>query len=566
MKKYRIGMLLLILTLALSLLGGTALAAGESGTVSVEAVHNGTPLTGMRFCLYKVADLDEYGKVTATAKAAAVLGQTKMPETVSDSEAWRSVLNTLGDKAAQLDLTAEAAIGSDGRLSFPGAHGRGIYVIVGDKLTLGRKIYTPGTAWALLPTPTQGMNVTVEPKLDVHDVDNPTTLQVVIKWDDKGLEQYRPTNVDVELYNGTTKDRDQNITNATWTHTWTGLDPSGSWDVEELVPEGYKIIDKSQDGNVITITNKPDTVLIDPPINKMIEGTGYPKTSVFSFRMKVERYPDAVTPIPMPAGSTEEGGRAKVVRLSAEEAVKGHEFGEFALHKTGTYVYTLSEERGTESGYTYDSNTYTMTVQVFYKGTGDNKVLDKTVTYTDQRGQAVQTPRFVNTYKPTDPPAVSLTLGASKVIKGAPKTTADFEFRLVGKNNAPMPSGTTGTQKTVKVHGQGSASFGSISFTAPGKYVYEVSEVNARLSGYTYDTTVYTVTVEVEKKADGTLSMEVTAVDNHKKTVKWDELVFTNVYKEPAPQTGVLWWPVPVLLAAGLLLSFVGLVRRKHEN
>ena len=32
------------------------------------------------------------------------------------------------------------------------------------------------------------------------------------------------------------------------------------------------------------------------------------------------------------------------------------------------------------------------------------------------------------------------------------------------------------------------------------------------------------------------------------------------------PQTGQLWWPVPVLLLAGLVLVIVGLLRRKEDN
>lgn len=36
--------------------------------------------------------------------------------------------------------------------------------------------------------------------------------------------------------------------------------------------------------------------------------------------------------------------------------------------------------------------------------------------------------------------------------------------------------------------------------------------------------------------------------------------------KPTLPQTGVLWWPVPVLFAAGAALCFVGVVRKKLDN
>lgn len=44
----------------------------------------------------------------------------------------------------------------------------------------------------------------------------------------------------------------------------------------------------------------------------------------------------------------------------------------------------------------------------------------------------------------------------------------------------------------------------------------------------------------------------------------------TNTYQPPdpgkLPQTGQLWWPVPVLLMAGLLLVVVGLIRRRGDQ
>ena len=40
----------------------------------------------------------------------------------------------------------------------------------------------------------------------------------------------------------------------------------------------------------------------------------------------------------------------------------------------------------------------------------------------------------------------------------------------------------------------------------------------------------------------------------------------TNTPKPTLPQTGQLWWPVPVLLCAGLLLLIVGLVRSRRSK
>ena len=179
---------------------------------------------------------------------------------------------------------------------------------------------------------------------------------------------------------------------------------------------------------------------------------------------------------------------------------------------------------------------------------------------------------FTNVYEDPEPYTVSVDLGVSKSVEGSPKESETFTFRLEavsapkGVKTIPMPSGSKNGLKTVEIKGKGNAHFGSMVFDTPGTYVYKVSEKAGANREYTYDTKVYTVTVEVAKKADGTLSVEITALDNNKRSVKWDELVFVNTYKPQNKQTGVLWWPVPVLLASGLVLTFVGVVRRKHEN
>ena len=47
-----------------------------------------------------------------------------------------------------------------------------------------------------------------------------------------------------------------------------------------------------------------------------------------------------------------------------------------------------------------------------------------------------------------------------------------------------------------------------------------------------------------------------------------DTFILTNTPEhQKLPQTGLLWWPVPVLAAAGLLLLFLGtLLKRKNDH
>lgn len=66
---------------------------------------------------------------------------------------------------------------------------------------------------------------------------------------------------------------------------------------------------------------------------------------------------------------------------------------------------------------------------------------------------------------------------------------------------------------------------------------------------------------------------EVTVVDGYKSEITHDEYEFiiTNTYEEEPPpppsklpKTGLLWWPVPVLLIAGIALFTAGLIRRRY--
>lgn len=126
---------------------------------------------------------------------------------------------------------------------------------------------------------------------------------------------------------------------------------------------------------------------------------------------------------------------------------------------------------------------------------------------------------FTNVPQPTQ-----LTLNVTKGIEGklTPDTSKTFTFVLEAiTENAPMPAPATAT-----VQGSGSASFPAISFTQEGTFEYRVYEKAGSASGYTYDTTVYTVSVQV-KDVNGRLTAEY-SVKNGETAA--EALHFTNRY------------------------------------
>ncbi len=86
-------------------------------------------------------------------------------------------------------------------------------------------------------------------------------------------------------------------------------------------------------------------------------------------------------------------------------------------------------------------------------------------------------------------PAVNKTV-TGPVPEGEDQT---FTFTLSSSTTgAPLPS-----PASITVDGSGSASFGTIKFTSEGTYTYTLKEVDGKVPAYTYDDTVYTITVVV---------------------------------------------------------------------
>ena len=156
-----------------------------------------------------------------------------------------------------------------------------------------------------------------------------------------------------------------------------------------------------------------------------------------------------------------------------------------------------------------------------------------------------------------------------KITGVTPSRSESFSFTLVpdpkaeGYQSFPMPEGSANGKKTVSIQGAGTTSFGAIKFTDPGKYIYKVYEENTGIAGYTYDKTTYYLIYDVTRQDDQVaITASLCDADYNPK----GEIVFTNKYTSGGlPQTGMLWWPVPVLLGAGLLFICFGVIRRRRS-
>lgn len=116
----------------------------------------------------------------------------------------------------------------------------------------------------------------------------------------------------------------------------------------------------------------------------------------------------------------------------------------------------------------------------------------------------------------------------------------EYTVILTTDSSTPMPTDAVDTgdgKKTVekRVVNGGEVSFGPITYTAPGDYSYTIHQEAAARDHFTYDTTVYNVTVRVTNTENGGLTAEIWGYRNGEESGEkvW-EFLFQNHYARPA--------------------------------
>ena len=215
----------------------------------------------------------------------------------------------------------------------------------------------------------------------------------------------------------------------------------------------------------------------------------------------------------------------------------------------GEHVYTVREVQGNAAGVSYDTNTYTVTVNVKDNGEG------QLVASTEGASEIV----FNNTYAAA-PATVNLT--ATKVLEGADLSDGQFTFELL--NNGDVMDRATNDAK-------GNVAFRELTLKQAGTYTFTMHEVEGDVEGMTYDNSEYTVKVTVADKGEGQLVA----------TVEGNNPTFTNSYTAPAakpsepeqpakqlPQTGDTnnaTLPIVFVVAAVVCIAAGVTVSRKRK-
>lgn len=268
-----------------------------------------------------------------------------------------------------------------------------------------------------------------------------------------------------------------------------------------------------QETNVVSFANKyrAQNVSFDTAtaqLKKILEGRDWLDSDSFTFNLK------ALTDgAPMPDGAVDGVATATVTKANAENFGFGNitytsEMLQGAPSKT--FKYEVSEATGTIGDIDYATNKATIAVTVVDNGKGK-----LTASASTENGT------FVNRYTASVNYTANGGIQLAKVLNGRDMVEGQFKVAVTpanaesanvlglaeGSNEFAMPAGTDSKQVLKQILSD------DVVFTqsdAGKTYTYKVAEVNGGEAGYTYDGTVYTVTIKVTISDTGKLTVTTT--------------------------------------------------------
>lgn len=195
------------------------------------------------------------------------------------------------------------------------------------------------------------------------------------------------------------------------------------------------------------------------------------------------------------------------------------------INKPGEYKFVVTEIDGGIAGIDYDASEHG--VVILAEDDSENARINVSV---NGEGDTADI-EFVNTYSAdaTDPfyitaeKKVNVTSGEDYVLSGD-----EFSFTISGSQDAPMPENAT-----AKNDAQGIITFGPMTFTEAGRYVYTVSEVAGSDPQMSYDGSQFTVEVLVTDDGQGKLTASIVKLERVGSTDSVEEIVFINTYTPP---------------------------------
>lgn len=294
------------------------------------------------------------------------------------------------------------------------------------------------------------------------------------------ITEQRPSQAGYETY-------DQSVW--TWTVVIEANDEIGKL---EVISNTFTKENEDKEYTLASFTNiyQPSSTTASLQFNKVVESVHeLPEAKDFTFVLKNTSQSDGII---MPQNTE------KTISVSSSNQSVSGAFDEITFTKAGQYTFQIQEKEPEETGaFTYDKTIWNVEVAVEDDA---GQLVVRSVTYRAGTNENTQSASFENQYMPNGTEKV---LQVEKTLKGddIPKDKA-FEFVLKADADNPegaiLPENTkTSVVFTPESKDVQQATFDSIQFTKAGEYHFTIREVGEDGSGYTYDETVWTVTIKV---------------------------------------------------------------------
>lgn len=229
-------------------------ADSSKGSLTIVCKSDNEPLYGMNWKIFAAGKRVSDNKIEFTGDFA------DYPVFLPDLEtsSLQDAANTL-ENYAVLDSIEPFAKGSSdpgGNVTFTGM-ADGIYLVTGDKLSIGSRIYIP---MAMFVEITGGKAVNAYAKFTVRQKpsfdDQMYRVRKVWQYDDSFI-QLRPVEIKVEIYRNNEYVETVTLNKQNeWTYDWTG-DASSSWRVKEINIQGnYKVVYRNNETQYILVNSR----------------------------------------------------------------------------------------------------------------------------------------------------------------------------------------------------------------------------------------------------------------------------------------------------------------------
>nr|WP_307760233.1 Cna B-type domain-containing protein [uncultured Peptostreptococcus sp.] len=265
---------LLCLILSLIIFPSNSLAISEFDRnkdveFTIDYKNEDKKLFNAEFDIYKVADVDKDLNLKVLNK----FSKYPIDLTKLNQETWNDYALALKGHIQKDGLKAVVTGVTDANGIYKTKLKAGLYLVVGKQLTLDNYIYKSNPFLVLLPnvekeTGTWDYYVTSKPKtIKEEKVAKVVSKKVIKIWKDKGFENLRPKEVQIELLgNGKLKEIISLSEKNNWQYTWQKLDANVNWTVtEKVLDKGKYKVSISEEGNTFLVEN---TYISSKTLNK----------------------------------------------------------------------------------------------------------------------------------------------------------------------------------------------------------------------------------------------------------------------------------------------------------